>query len=182
MENDSVPPVPPAGDGPHDDALRDGAPCDDALDPRAALALVADASADVADRVRNGPRWYDPAYGAAVGVFVLGYGLPLPWLVVALVVALAAFGAMTRAYTARTGIRFGLAAPRPRPLTGLTWAVVGVMLAGLAGSWLAGRGEHYLAVVGIAVVVAVAAGYVSHRYTVAQIALLDRRPAAGERA
>lgn len=144
-----------------------------AFDARAALSEVTSGRAALARQLRRGPRWYDAVYGAAVGVFVLGYGLPLPWLFLPVVVALATFRVLIRVYHDRTGIVLGATAPRPRPLRRLTWGVTALLAAGIAGTFVAGRAGLHLLVVLIAVVVGVGAWQLSHRFTVVQLELTD---------
>jgi hypothetical protein len=151
----------------------------DADEARAVLALVASSRSQVAEWVRSGPRWYDLVYGATNGVLVLGIGLPRPWLIIVIVVALATYGLLMARFRRATGIVLGASAPRPRALT---WALAAVLLVAMAASFVAGSaGWHWLVVL-LGIAAAVASWFVSVRYTASLLAMLEATPTADGRA
>ncbi|MDP3379228.1 MAG: hypothetical protein Q8S53_12775 [Brevundimonas sp.] len=60
----------------------------DPSDPKDALAAIKAARAGVPGEMRYPPA-YDVAYGLICGLLVAGQGLPMPWSIIALVIALA---------------------------------------------------------------------------------------------
>ena len=141
-----------------------------ALDARVALDAVANSKALVAERMRRGPRWYNPVYGAACGLLVLAIGLPMPWFFVGVTVALITFGLLIRIYRERTGIVLGTGNPRPRGIYPWLVAVLGI---GAGASYLDGHHGFPLGVPIVAVAVGVACWVLSRRYVAALFALLE---------
>jgi hypothetical protein len=103
------------------------------LDPRAALALVRDARVRMAERAAT-PVWYAPLYGLFCGLLVAGAGLPQPWGLIQVAVALIAVGLLYHRWTQISGLVVnGYRAGATRVIAiALTFALVGLALGGLA--------------------------------------------------
>jgi hypothetical protein len=83
-----------------DSAYPDGYSAEDAA---ASLDLVDRARSDLADRLVT-PWWYHPALGLIEAAFVVSFAMPTLWRLVLVVVAIAALGGLTRAYSRLTGL------------------------------------------------------------------------------
>ena len=152
-----------------------GAPKPDPADAdaaRAALESVAASKALVAERMRRGPRWYNPVYGALCGLLILSIGLPKAWFLVGVVVSAIGLGVLAGIYRKRTGIVLGAGNPRPRGI--YPWLVAVLGIAGVA-SYLDGHHGFPLGVPIVAVCAGVACWVLSRRYDAALFALLEEQ-------
>ncbi|MFC8732548.1 hypothetical protein ACFT5B_08830 [Luteimicrobium sp. NPDC057192] len=142
----------------------------DADAARAALDAVAESKALVAERMRRGPRWYNPVYGALCGLLILSMGLPEVWFVVGVVVSAIGLGALAGIYRKRTGIVLGTGNPRPRGIYPWLIAVLGVAA---VASYFDGHHGFPLGVPIVAVCAGVACWVLSRRYDAALFELLE---------
>jgi len=74
----------------------------DPSNPKDALAAIQAARAGVPGEMRYPPT-YDLAYGLVCGLLVAGQGLPMPWSMIALVVALAGLALLVHWWKSRVG-------------------------------------------------------------------------------
>lgn len=137
---------------------------------RAALEAVAESKALLVARMRRGPRWYNPVYGALCGLLVLSFGLPKPWFVGGVVLSAIGLGVLAGTYRKRTGIVLGAGNPRPRGI--YPWLIAVLVVSGGA-SYLDGHHGFPLGVPLVAVVAGVACSVLSRRYDAALFALLE---------
>jgi hypothetical protein len=98
-------------------------------DASASLDLVDQARADLADRLAS-PRWYHPILGLIEAALVASLGVPSPWRLVLLVLALVGLAALVRAYTRLTGL--GVGGDYVRLAGGWVVALLGLILAAIA--------------------------------------------------
>ncbi|WP_284292539.1 hypothetical protein [Luteimicrobium album] len=167
----------PRPDAPQTDPGRAPVPAvGDADAARAALDAVAESKLLVAERMRRGPRWYNPVYGALCGLLILSIGLPDVWFIAGVLVSAIGLGMLAGIYRQRTGIVLGAGNPRPRGL--YPWLIVVLGVAAVA-SYFDGHHGFPLGVPIVAICAGVACWVLSRRYDAALFELLEGQDDGG---